>query len=118
MWKYTKDYTDLALTKQSAALHKKQTLVIFVILLHTITTQSFCWNYIRRYLKIGTNADTYVDTTVIKTFNSLQHMCRLSIRSNLAKNFSLPEGVNELPLPIRIKSYLQLNDIQYFIDKN
>jgi hypothetical protein len=23
MWKYTKDYTDLALTKQSAALHKK-----------------------------------------------------------------------------------------------
>ena len=36
-----------------------------------------------------------------------------SIRKCLANNWNLPKGMDELPIPRVIKSYLKLDDLQY-----
>ncbi|XP_064648811.1 ankyrin repeat and SOCS box protein 17-like [Lineus longissimus] len=38
----------------------------------------------------------------------LQHLCRCNIRRQLHKSFSLPNGIEKLPLPNRLKKYLDL----------
>ncbi|GIY02869.1 hypothetical protein CDAR_476511 [Caerostris darwini] len=40
---------------------------------------------------------------------TLQHLSRCAIRRRLAENLKLPEGINFLPLPNRLKGELDLN---------